>query len=58
MGALAEVCDGLGIPYRQFGFDSAMSEVVLYARHVNEWMKGTGRDQVARRMGIGEALVA
>lgn len=58
MGALAEVCDGLGIPYRQFGFDSAMSEVVLYARHVNEWMKGAGRDQVARRMGIGEALVA
>ena len=29
MGALAETCDGLGIPYRQFGFDSAMSEVVL-----------------------------
>jgi len=58
MGALAEVCDGLRIPYRQFGFDSAMSEVVLYARHVNEWMKTGGRDQVARGMSIGEALVA
>ena len=52
MGELAEVCDGLGIPYRQFGFDSAMSEVVLYARSINQWMKSGGRSQVARRLGI------
>ena len=52
MGELADVCDGLGIPYRQFGFDSAMSEVVLYARAINQWMKAGGRTEVARRMGV------
>lgn len=54
MGELAEVCDSLGIPYRQFGFDSAMSEVILYARQINEWMKCGGRREVARRMGVGK----
>jgi len=38
MGALAEACDSLGIPYRFFGFDSALSEVVNYAKAVDEWM--------------------
>ena len=56
MGALAEVCDGLAIPYRFFGFDSAMSEVVLYARNVDAWMRGTGRAEIARRMGLGKEL--
>lgn len=54
MGALAETCDSLGIPYRQFGFDSAISEVVLYARSVDDWMKAGGRAQVARRLGLKE----
>lgn len=52
MGAIAETCDSLGLPYRQFGFDSAMSEVVLYARSVNAWMIGGGRSEVARRLGV------
>ena len=52
MGALADTCDSLGIPYRQFGFDSAMSEVVLYARNIDTWMKAGGREQIAARMGI------
>jgi succinyl-CoA synthetase beta subunit len=52
MGAFAEACDGLRIPYRYFGFDSAMSEVVIYARNVNDWMKAGGRSAVAARMGI------
>ncbi|MBS0480477.1 MAG: carboxylate--amine ligase [Proteobacteria bacterium] len=55
MGALAETCDSLGIPYRQFGFDSAMSEVVLYARDVDDWMKGGGRAQIASRLGLKAA---
>lgn len=58
MGELAEVCDGLGIPYRQFGFDSAISEVVLYARNINEWMKAGGRHEIAPRMGIAEERAA
>lgn len=52
MGALAEICDCLGVPYRQFGFDSAISEVVLYARGVDEWMREGGRKAIAARMGL------
>ena len=55
MGALADACDSLGIPYRQFGFDSAMSEVVLYERNVDQWMRQGGRAELAARMGIREA---
>ena len=32
MGALADTLECLGLPYRLFGFDSAMSEVVIYAK--------------------------
>ena len=56
MGALAETCDALGIPYRFFGFDSAISEVVNYAKKVDAWMKAGGRAQVASRMGLDSAL--
>ncbi|UAJ12346.1 ATP citrate lyase citrate-binding domain-containing protein [Glacieibacterium megasporae] len=56
MGALAETCDSLGLPYRQFGFDSAMSEVVLYARKVDTWMRGGGREAVAQAMRLAEPV--
>ena len=42
--------DGLGLPYRIFGHDSAMSEVINYAMAVNEWMIKEGRDQIARKL--------
>lgn len=35
MGALAETCDALGLPYRFFGFDSAISETVNYAKKID-----------------------
>jgi succinyl-CoA synthetase beta subunit len=47
MGALRDTCEALGLPYRLFGFDSAMSEVVDYARKVNAWMKTGGRERMA-----------
>jgi succinyl-CoA synthetase beta subunit len=53
MGAMRDTLDALGVPYSFFGFDSDMSEVVLYAKQINEWMKAGGREQVAARMGIG-----
>jgi succinyl-CoA synthetase beta subunit len=43
---------GLGIPYRIFGFDSAMSEVVDYARRIDAWMKAGGRAQIAAKMNL------
>lgn len=52
MGALAEACDSIGLPYRQFGFDSAMSEAVLYARKIDQWMRDGGREAVAAHLGI------
>ena len=51
-GALAHTCEALGVPYRFFGFDSAISEVVNYAKRIDEWMKTGGRDAIAARMGI------
>jgi succinyl-CoA synthetase beta subunit len=55
MGNLAETLDALGLPYRFFGFDSAISEVVNYAKHIDEWMRAGGREQVARHLGLGSA---
>jgi succinyl-CoA synthetase beta subunit len=52
MGVLRDTCEALSIPYRIFGFDSAMSEVVEYARKVNAWMKAGGREQVATHLRI------
>ena len=51
-GALADTCDALGVPYRFFGFDSAISEVVNYARKIDGWMKAGGRELIARRLGL------
>jgi hypothetical protein len=52
MGALADVCDSLGLPYRFFGFDSAISEVVNYAKKVDAWMRAGGRGEIAASMGL------
>lgn len=52
MGYLRDTLNALNVPYRFFGHDSAMSEVINYARAVNEWMKNGGRDQIKAKMGI------
>jgi succinyl-CoA synthetase beta subunit len=54
-GALADTCEALGLPYRFFGFDSAISEVVNYAKRVDEWMKAGGRAAIAEQLGIKNA---
>ena len=55
MAALQDTVEALGLPYRFFGFDSAISEVVNYAQAADRWMKGGGRAQVAQRLGIRKA---
>jgi len=55
MGALRDTCDALGLPYRLFGFDSDMSEVIQFAKRADGWMKNGGREQVAARLGIEAA---
>tara|TARA_Y200000002_G_scaffold348097_1_gene323778 strand:+ start:210 stop:1502 length:1293 start_codon:yes stop_codon:yes gene_type:complete len=54
-GNLADTLDSLGLPYRFFGFDSAISEVVNYAKQVDQWMREGGRDEIARNLGISIA---
>jgi hypothetical protein len=58
MGALRDTLEALGLPYRFFGFDSAMSEVVNYAQAINRWMKAGGREEIAKRLGISEKAKA
>jgi len=55
MGALRDTCDALGLPYRLFGFDSDMSEVIQFAKRADAWMKAGGRGQVAERLGLAAA---
>jgi hypothetical protein len=55
MGNLAETLDNLGLPYRFFGFDSAISEVVNYAREIDAWMRAGGRNEVAALLGLDAA---
>lgn len=58
MGVMRDTCEALGLPYRFFGFDSAMSEVVDYARRADAWMKAGGRAELAQRMNLPDLPVA
>jgi hypothetical protein len=50
--AFKDVFDSLGLPYRIFGFDSAMTDVVRYAQAADRWMKAGGRKMLARQLGV------
>ena len=52
MNYLRDILDSIGIPYRFFGHDSAMSEVINYALAVNEWMKNSGKDEIKAKLKI------
>lgn len=52
MAYLKDTVESLGLPYRFFGFDSAMSEVVNYALKIDEWMEKEGKKQLKEKMGI------
>ena len=52
LGAFADTLDALGLPYRIFGFDSAISEVVNYAQKIDRWMKAGGRQEIAKHLGV------
>jgi len=51
MGAMRDTLEALGLPYRIFGFDSDISEVIRYAKCVDSWMKSGGRQQLAAKLG-------
>ena len=56
MGAMRDTLEALGIPYRLFGFDSDMSEVITFAQVADHWMKAGGRESLAARLS-GAPLV-
>jgi succinyl-CoA synthetase beta subunit len=58
MGVLRDTLEALGVPYRLFGFDSDMSEVINHARAADAWMKAGGRDEVAAKLRIPVAAAA
>jgi hypothetical protein len=58
MGAIRDTADALGLPYRIFGFDSDMSEVITHAQRADAWMKAGGREQVAAQLRGGGAQAA
>jgi succinyl-CoA synthetase beta subunit len=58
MSAMRDTLEALGLPYRFFGFDSDVSEVVHYARRADEWMKSGGREQLAARLRVGQSVAA
>jgi hypothetical protein len=58
MGAMRDTLEALGLPYRMFGFDSDMSEVINYAKVADAWMKAGGREAVAKALKIAPAAAA
>lgn len=52
MAYLKDTLDALGVPYRMFGYDSAISEAVNYAKAIDTWMRKGGKAAIARQMGI------
>jgi succinyl-CoA synthetase beta subunit len=50
MSAVRDACDSLGLPYRIFGFDSDISEVIQFAKLADAWMKAGGREQIAAHL--------
>jgi len=50
--AFKDVVDALGLPYRIFAFDSAMTDVVRYAQAADKWMKAGGRALLAKKLGV------
>ena len=52
---MRDTLEALGLPYRMFGFDSDMSEVINYAKAVDAWMTAGGRTEIAARLGVRQA---
>ncbi|MFQ5441972.1 MAG: ATP citrate lyase citrate-binding domain-containing protein [Thermodesulfobacteriota bacterium] len=52
MAYMRDTIDNLGLPFRIFGHDSAMSEVVNYSMRVDDWMAKEGRKKISKKLGI------
>ncbi len=52
MSYMRDTLDSLGLPYRIFGHDSAMSSVVNYAKAADNWMIKEGNALLSKKFGI------
>jgi succinyl-CoA synthetase beta subunit len=52
MEAFRDVLESLRLPYKIFGFDSAMTDVVRFAEEIDDWMIAGGREQIAKHLGV------
>ena len=52
MAYMRDTLDTLRLPYRIFGHDSAMSEVVNYAMKIDDWMQKEGRRMLLEKWGV------
>lgn len=50
MAYMRDTLDNLKLPYRMFGHDSAMSEVVNFALAVDKWMEKEGRALISKKI--------
>ncbi len=50
MAYMRDTLDNLRLPYRIFGHDSAMSEVVNYALDVDSWMEKEGKKIIKKKL--------
>ncbi len=50
MGYMRDTLENLKLPYRLFGHDSAMSEVVNYAMAADIWMQDEGRAALSKKL--------
>lgn len=50
MAYMKDTLDNLKLPYKIFGHDSAMSEVVNYALKVDQWMEKEGRNLLSAKL--------
>ncbi len=58
MGVMRDTLEALKLPYRIFGFDSDLSEVIHYAQKMDAWMRAGGREQVAAMLRGARQAVA
>jgi len=52
MGVMKDTLNALSIPYRMFGHDSTISEVLNYVKLVDDWMQEEGRELMAKKLRI------
>jgi len=52
---MRDAMEALRLPYRIFGFDFDISELIMYAKSADAWMKDGGRTQLAAALDLNRS---